>query len=59
MFLKYANIIFDLERADALKNSAGYLDALGGHCMWGTLRRMGPTWTTTPSRGGELDAERA
>src|SRR6185437_3728138 len=29
MFLKYANIIFDLDRADALKKVQAYLDDLG------------------------------
>lgn len=58
MFLKYANIIFDLERADALKTVEGYLDDLGiARC--GRYGEWGYLWTDDAFKSGELAAERA
>jgi protoporphyrinogen oxidase len=58
MFLKYANIIFDLERADALKTVQGYLDDLGiARC--GRYGEWGYLWTDDAFKSGELAAERA
>ena len=58
MLLKYANIIFDLERADALKIVHGYLDELkisycGRYGDWGYL------WTDESFKSGENAATRA
>jgi protoporphyrinogen oxidase len=58
MLLKYANIIFDLERADALKIVHGYLDELGiAYC--GRYGDWGYMWTDESFKSGELAAERA
>lgn len=58
MFLKYANIIFDLERADALKTVHGYLDDIGiAYC--GRYGDWGYMWTDESFKSGELAAERA
>jgi protoporphyrinogen oxidase len=58
MLLRYANIIFDLERADALKTVHGYLDDLGiAYCgRYGDWAYM---WTDESFKSGELAAERA
>ncbi|MGH2397064.1 MAG: protoporphyrinogen/coproporphyrinogen oxidase [bacterium] len=57
MLLPYANIIFDLERADALKTVHGYLDDLGiGYC--GRYGDWGYMWTDESFKSGELAAER-
>ncbi len=58
MLLRYANIIFDLDRANALKMVHGYLDDLsiaycGRYGDWGYL------WTDESFKSGELAAERA
>ncbi len=58
MLLKYANIIFDLDRADALKIVHGYLDELkvsycGRYGDWGYL------WTDESFKSGENAATRA
>jgi protoporphyrinogen oxidase len=58
MFLKYANIIFDLERADALKTVRGYLDDLGIACC-GRYGEWAYLWTDDAFKSGELAAERA
>jgi protoporphyrinogen oxidase len=58
MFLKYANIIFDLERADALKKVQAYLDDLGIACC-GRYGEWGYLWTDDAFKSGELAAERA
>ncbi|HTF68303.1 MAG TPA: FAD-dependent oxidoreductase, partial [Edaphobacter sp.] len=58
MFLKYANIIFDLERADALKTVHGYLDDLGIACC-GRYGEWAYLWTDDAFKSGELAAERA
>jgi protoporphyrinogen oxidase len=57
-FLKYANIIFDLERAEALKKVHAYLDDIniayaGRYGEWGYM------WTDESFKSGEVAAERA
>jgi protoporphyrinogen oxidase len=57
MLLKYANIIFDLERAEALKTVHGYLDDLsiaycGRYGDWGYL------WTDEAFKSGENAAQK-
>ena len=57
MFLKYANIIFDLERAEALKTVHGYLDDLGiAYC--GRYGDWGYMWTDESFISGEKAAQR-
>jgi protoporphyrinogen oxidase len=58
IFLKYANIIFDLERAAALKKVQAYLDDLGIACC-GRYGEWGYLWTDDAFKSGELAAERA
>lgn len=56
--LPYANIIFDLERAAALRTVHGYLDDLGiAYC--GRYGDWGYMWTDESFKSGELAAERA
>jgi protoporphyrinogen oxidase len=56
--LKYANIIFDLDRAAALKTVHGYLDDLGiTYC--GRYGDWGYMWTDESFKSGEQAAERA
>ena len=56
--LRYANIIFDLERADALKTVHGYLDDLGiAYC--GRYGDWGYMWTDESFKSGELAAQKA
>lgn len=58
MFLRYANVIFDLERASALKTVHGYLQDLGiAYC--GRYGDWGYMWTDESFKSGELAAERA
>jgi hypothetical protein len=58
MYLPYANIIFDLERADALKIVHGYLDDIGiSYC--GRYGDWGYMWTDESFKSGEAAAERA
>jgi len=58
MLLRYANIIFDLERAAALKTVHGYLDDLGiAYC--GRYGEWGYMWTDESFKSGELAAEHA
>jgi protoporphyrinogen oxidase len=58
MLLRYANIIFDLDRAAALKTVHGYLDDLGiAYC--GRYGDWGYMWTDESFKSGELAAERA
>ena len=58
MLLRYANIIFDLDRAAALKTVHGYLDDLGiAYC--GRYGDWGYLWTDESFKSGELAAERA
>ena len=57
MLLRYANIIFDLDRAAALKSVHGYLDELGiGYC--GRYGDWGYMWTDESFKSGELAAGR-
>jgi len=56
--LKYANIIFDLERADSLKIVHGYLDEIGiNYC--GRYGDWGYMWTDESFISGENAAQRA
>jgi protoporphyrinogen oxidase len=56
--LRYANIIFDLERAEALKKVHAYLDDLGiAYC--GRYGDWGYLWTDESFMSGEKAAERA
>ena len=56
--LKYANIIFYLDRAAALATVHGYLDDLGiAYC--GRYGDWGYLWTDESFKSGELAAERA
>ena len=58
MLLKYANIIFDLERAEAVKTVHGYLDDIGiSYC--GRYGEWGYLWTDESFKSGEKAAERA
>jgi protoporphyrinogen oxidase len=58
MLLPYANIIFDLDRAQALKVVHGYLDEIGiAYC--GRYGDWGYMWTDESFKSGELAAERA
>jgi protoporphyrinogen oxidase len=58
MLLRYANIIFDLDRAPALKTVHSYLDDLGiAYC--GRYGDWGYMWTDESFKSGELAAERA
>jgi protoporphyrinogen oxidase len=58
MLLPYANIIFDLDRAPALKTVHGYLDELGiAYC--GRYGDWGYLWTDESFKSGELAVEKA
>jgi protoporphyrinogen oxidase len=58
MLLKYANVIFDLDRAAALKTVHGYLDELGiTYC--GRYGDWGYMWTDESFISGERAAEKA
>ena len=58
MLLRYANIIFDLDRAAALKTVHGYLDDLGiAYC--GRYGDWGYMWTDESFKSGELAAEKS
>jgi protoporphyrinogen oxidase len=58
MLLPYANIIFDHERADALKIVHGYLDEIGiSYC--GRYGDWGYMWTDESFKSGENAAKRA
>lgn len=56
--VKYANVIFDLDRAAALKTVHAYLDEIGiAYC--GRYGDWGYMWTDESFKSGELAAERA
>lgn len=56
MFLRYANVIFDLDRTRALKSVHGYLDDLGiAYC--GRYGDWGYMWTDESFKSGEQAAE--
>jgi protoporphyrinogen oxidase len=58
MLVPFANVIFDLDRAAALKTVHGYLDDLGiAYC--GRYGDWGYMWTDESFKSGELAAERA
>lgn len=58
MLLRYANIIFDLDRAAALKTVHAYLDDLGiAYC--GRYGDWGYMWTDESFKSGEQAADRA
>jgi len=58
MLLRYANVIFDLDRSAALKTVHGYLDDLGiAYC--GRYGDWGYMWTDESFKSGELAAEKA
>jgi len=58
MLLRYANIIFDLDRTAALKTLHGYLDDIGiAYC--GRYGDWGYMWTDESFKSGELAAEKA
>jgi protoporphyrinogen oxidase len=58
MLLRYANIIFDLDRASALATVHGYLDDLSiAYC--GRYGDWGYMWTDESFKSGENAAERA
>jgi protoporphyrinogen oxidase len=58
MFLRYANIIFDLDRAAALQTVHGYLDDLGiAYC--GRYGDWGYMWTDESFISGEAAATKA
>ena len=57
MLVPYANVIFDLDRAAALKTVHGYLDDLNiAYC--GRYGDCGYMWTDESFKSGELAAER-
>ena len=57
MLLRYANVIFDLERIASLATVHGYLDNLGiAYC--GRYGDWGYMWTDESFKSGELAAER-
>lgn len=58
MLVRYANIIFDLDRAAALETVHGYLDDIGiAYC--GRYGDWGYLWTDESFRSGEQAAEKA
>jgi len=56
--VNYANVIFDLDRADALKVVRGYLDELGVESC-GRYGEWGYQWTDEAFMSGERAAQRA
>ena len=58
LLVRYANVIFDLERVPALKTVHGYLDDLGiAYC--GRYGDWGYMWTDESFKSGEQAAEKA
>jgi protoporphyrinogen oxidase len=57
MHIEYANVIFDLERADALKIVHGYLDDIGIACC-GRYGDWEYIWTDEAFMSGERAAEK-
>jgi protoporphyrinogen oxidase len=58
MLLRYANVIFDLDREAALKTVHGYLDDLGiAYC--GRYGDWGYMWTDESFKSGEMAAQQA
>jgi protoporphyrinogen oxidase len=58
LHVRYANVIFDLERAAALATVKGYLDELGIQCC-GRYGEWGYLWTDESFISGEQAAQRA
>ena len=57
ILVRYANVIFDLERAAALETVHGYLDDIGiGYC--GRYGEWGYLWTDEVFKSGENVAQR-
>ena len=57
MHIEYANVIFDLERADALDDVHGYLDDIGiAYC--GRYGDWAYIWTDESFMSGEKAAEK-
>ena len=57
ILVRYANVIFDLERAAALETVHGYLDEIGiGYC--GRYGEWGYLWTDEVFKSGEKVAQR-
>ena len=57
MLVRYANVIFDLERAAALETVHGYLDDVGiGYC--GRYGEWGYLWTDEVFKSGESVAQK-
>ena len=56
--VNYANVIFDLDRASAVKTVHGYLDELGIECC-GRYGEWGYLWTDESFISGERAAQRA
>ena len=58
MVVRHANVIFDLERTEALETVHGYLDDLGiAYC--GRYGDWGYMWTDESFKSGERAAEKA
>jgi len=58
MLLRYANVIFDLDRASALKKVHAYLDEVGiAYC--GRYGDWGYMWTDESFKSGEKAADKA
>jgi len=57
MEIRYANIIFDLERSDALKTVHGYLNDIGVHYC-GRFGDWGYLWTDESFKSGEGAAQK-
>ena len=57
MILKYANIIFDLDREAALKTVHGYLDEIGVS-YGGRYGEWGYLWTDEGFKSGEKAAQK-
>jgi hypothetical protein len=58
LLVRHANVIFDLERAAALKTVHGYLDDIGiAYC--GRYGDWGYMWTDESFKSGEQAAEKA
>jgi len=57
-FVPYANIIFDLDRAQALKTVNEYLDEIGIHCC-GRYGKWGYHWTDESFISGEKAGQKA
>ena len=57
MLIPYANVIFDLDRADALKTVHGFLEDIGIH-VCGRYGEWGYQWTDESFMSGENAAQK-